>query len=255
MKTFSLIATVLSLFMISCGQVPTNILRKIDVQTSEQQEGTVVIFTAKLNLGAMSLAYLDLPIFHPKTKISIGSIRVFSGITGENGIQLNLNLASVSDLSSSIPLLPNGHRVPLLGENEVIVLDVGQNGHVYLLLGATVKAIGFALPIHAFDSIGQVLPGLNLFPILPIGDVIGTAGLFTSAFAGENGIAVVADVTSAFQEQNVVNKNILRAQRDVEFDGVELDYDSFSVSKKQKRKIDLQLYRLHQKKAVLEVLD
>ena len=75
--------TVLSLFMVSCGQVPTNILRKIDVQTSEQEGSPILSFTAQLNLGAMSLAYLDLPIFHPKTKLSIGSIRISSGISGE----------------------------------------------------------------------------------------------------------------------------------------------------------------------------
>src|SRR5690606_14383573 len=125
----------------------------------------------------------------------VGQLDLVSGLGGVNQLKISVNVSEISDVRATQSVLPNGNMIPLIANNPTIAINIGNGAKVYLTISENVTAIGVAVPITAFDSIGQRLPGLNFFQIINTNGVIGTAGIFTGRNSGQNGIAVVADVS------------------------------------------------------------
>ena len=249
----------LSLFVVSCGNAPSNVLSGVKVSTETRNDDIWMSFAADLNLGAMQFASLSVPVLHPRGQTPVGQLELISGLAGVNQLKISVNVSELADVQTTQATLPNGNMVPLIANNAVIAVNIGNGARVYLALSEKVTAIGVAVPISAFDSIGQSLPGLNFFPIVNTGEIIGTAGIFTGMNPGQNGIAVVADVSKVVNIGSLLNNASgtfsakMAIQAEEAQDAIKLDYRSHSGSKAQKAKLDSMIYQLHKKKAVLRM--
>lgn len=246
---------VLLVTLVSCGNAPSNVLSGVKVSTETRDNDVWMSFAADLNLGAMSFATISVPILHPKGQTPIGQLELSSGLGGSNQLKVSVNVSEVADINVSRAVLPNGNMIPMIANNPTIAINIGSGAKVYLTLSETVTAIGVAVPIKAFDEIGSKLPGLNFFPVVNTGDVIGTAGIFTGAQAGQNGIAVVADVSKLVNIGSLLPTQVstFAIQAEEAQDNIQLDYRSHAGSKSQKSKLDSMIYQLNRKKAVLKM--
>ena len=252
-RSFTLV--MLSIFVVSCGNAPSNVLSGVKVETTTRDNDVWMSFAADLNLGAMSFASVSLPILHPRGQTPIGQLELISGFSGQNQLRVSVNMTEVADVNMTSATLPNGNLIPMIGNNQAIAINIGNGAKVYLVLSETVTAIGVAVPIAAFDTIGQTLPGLNFFPVVATGDVVGTAGIFTGLKAGQSGIAVVADVSKIVNLGQLLpsQASTFAIQAQESQDTVKLDYRSQAGSSSQKAKLDSMIYELHKKKAVLRI--
>jgi hypothetical protein len=245
----------ISLFVVSCGNAPSNVLSGVKVEATNVNDDIWMSFEADLNLGSMNFASLSLPVLHPRGQTPIGQLDLISGLGGVNQIKISLNVSELADVQAAQAVLPNGNMIPLIAHNQTIAVNIGNGARIYLTLSENVTAIGVAVPIGAFDSIGASLPGLNFFPIVNTGDVIGTAGVFTGRNPGQNGIAVVADVSKVVNLGNLLKASspMMAIQAQEAKDDISLDYRSQSVSPSQKSKLDLMIYGLNKKRAILRM--
>lgn len=256
-KSFSFLVTLvmLSLFAISCGKAPSNVLSGVKVETTTVDNDVLMNFSADLDLGAMSFASISLPILHPRGQTPIGQLELVSGLGGKNLIKVAINLSEVADVHPSQAVLPNGNSIPLIANNQTIAIEIGRGARLYLTLSDTVTAIGVAVPVSAFDSMGSTLPGLNIFPIINTNNVIGTAGIFTGLKPGQSGIAVVADVSQLVNMQSLMptSSSMMAIQAEESQDEIQLDYSSHRASSSKKKALDNMLYQLNKKRAVLRM--
>lgn len=192
----------ISLIAVACGKRP-QVVTGIQVQSSVVDQDVMVALKADLNLGAMSFPSVTLPILHPKGQTPIGSVELLPVLGGKNQIKISVNVSSLADIQASQALLPNGNSIPLIASNPTIVIPLGKGAELYLTIGANAVALGAAIPIKTFDGIGSKLGAINLFPTFMIDQVVGAAGIFTGSSAGENGFALVADVTQYVNMQNI----------------------------------------------------
>lgn len=245
----------LSLFAVACGGGSSNVLTGIKVSSQTINDDVWMSFAADVNLGAMSFASIAVPVIHPRGQTQIGQLELTSGLAGMNQLKISVNVSELADVQAAQAMLPNGNMIPLIGNNSTIAVKIGNGAQVYLTISEKVTAIGVAVPISAFDSLGTKLPGLNFFPIVNTGDVIGTAGVFTGLNPGQNGIAVVADVSKVVNIGSILNakSSMMAIQAQEAQDSVKLDYRSHSGSASQKEKLDALLYDLHKKKTVLRM--
>lgn len=246
---------ILSLFAISCGNAPSNVLTGVKVETQTINDDVWMSFAADLNLGAMSFASISVPVLHPKGQTPVGQLDLLSGLGGTNQIKISVNVSELADIQMASATLPNGNLVPLIANNQVISVNIGKGAKIYLALSDTVTAIGVAVPISSFDSIGSKLPGLNFFPIVNSGNVIGTAGIFTGASTGQNGIAVVADVSRIVNLGNLLQSSApaMMIQAQDAQDSLKLDYRSQSGTQTQKSRLDQMIFELNKKRSVLRM--
>ncbi len=257
-KTLSgIITTVMLMFIVSCGGAGSNVLNGIQVSTSQVGNDTMMSFSANINLGAMSFASISLPIIHPRGQTPIGSLELTSGLAGQSQIKINVNMSAVADINVSQAVLPNGNMIPLIANNPTIAIKIGGGARVYLTLGQGVTAIGVAVPISAFDQIGQSLPGLNFFPIVQQGDVVATAGIFTGLQPGQNGIAVVADVSKLVNFGSMMPSSQLLAKsaqlEEAQDDAIQLDYKSHKPAAAKENQLKAMLASLNAKKLKLKM--
>ena len=258
-KTLSGIITIVMLmFVVSCGGSGSNVLNGIQVSTSQVGNDTMMSFSANINLGAMSFASISLPILHPRGQTPIGSLELTSGLAGQSQIKINVNMSAVADINVSQAVLPNGNMIPLIANNPTIAIKIGGGARVYLTLGQGVTAIGVAVPISAFDSIGQSLPGLNFFPIVQQGDVVATAGVFTGLQPGQNGIAVVADVSKLVNFGSMMPSSQLLLAKSAQLeeaqdDAIKLDYRSQAPAKAKENQLKAMLAAMNAKKLKLKM--
>jgi hypothetical protein len=258
MKNFfcrSLTLVMLSFFALSCGNAPSNVLSGIKVETRTEQSDIWLSFAADINLGSMSFASISVPVLHPRGQTPIGQLELGSALGGVNQIKISINVSELSDVQTTTATLPNGNMIPLLASNELIAVDIGKGAKIYLVLSGGVTALGVAVPISAFDNIGRSLPGLNLFPIVRVGDVIGTAGIFTGATSGQNGIAVVADLSSVVDFGKLLPQAPAMLAMDLKSheEEVVLDYRSHTVSQNEKTSFDSMISQLNQRRTVLRM--
>lgn len=251
------ITTVMLVFLVSCGGSGSNVLNGIQVSTSQTGNDTYLSFAANLNLGAMSFASISLPIIHPRGQTPIGSLELTAGLAGQSQIKINVNMSAVADINVSQAVLPNGNMIPLIANNPTIAIKIGGGARVYLTLGQGVTAIGVAVPISAFDQIGQTLPGLNFFPIIQQGNVVATAGIFTGAQAGQNGIAVVADVSKLVNFGSLMPSSQLLAKsaqfEESQDEVIVLDVKSHTPSKAKENQLKSMLAAMNAKKLKLKM--
>ncbi len=237
---------VLSLFAVSCGKAP-QVLTAINVQTSTVDSDIMVSLSADLNLGSMSFPSVALPIIHPSTRMQIGKVELVPSLGGKNQMKVSVNVSELANIRAQQASLPNGNLLPLIANNEVVVVELGAGARLYLTLSSQGSAIAVAIPIKSFDSIGARLPGLNIFPMRAFGKIIGTAGLFTGASAGQNGIALAADFSQVFKLPSSSAASLIAD------DDVKLDYSSQEVSTQEKSKVDSMLLDMHNKKVRLQL--
>jgi hypothetical protein len=241
-----LITLVMSVFLSSCGKQP-QVITGVKVESTQVDQELWVSFAADLNLGSMSFPSLTLPVVHPKTLESIGLVELGQALGSKNFLKFNLNFSAVSDLKTSIPKLPNGNSVPLIANNQSISIPLPNGGKIYLTLSEVATAIGIALPIKQFDEIGRKAPGVGFFPIVAIDQLVATAGLFTSTQSGQNGIALVADVSNYVRMQDIY------VPAPVTVDQLALSYNQIKPSDKKVEIISKVLYDLNTRKTKLKL--
>ncbi|HXH76565.1 MAG TPA: hypothetical protein VNJ08_16455 [Bacteriovoracaceae bacterium] len=253
---FSFITMVMLTLFASCGKQP-QVLTGVQVQTSHVENDIWLSFSADLNLGAMSFPAITLPVLHPRTLIQVGQVELAPSLGGKNYLKLGVNLSELSDIRSSRGSLPNGNTIPLIANNPTVVVNLGSGAQLYITVSETVTALGVAIPIRQFDQIGQSVPGLNIFPVIAIDKVIATAGLFTSRNAGQNGIAVVADVSQYVNMQEVFKPQsgaaIMMAQAEEAMDAIKLDYRSHAPGKNAQDKVNRIIYDMNNRRLRLQL--
>lgn len=258
-KLFSLLVTTvtLSLFAVSCGSGTPQVLKDIKVETRTVNEDLMISLSAEMDLGSMSLPAASIPILHPQGQTPIGMVEMVPVLGGKNLLKISVNASELSGLSTASVQLPNGNVVPLIANNQAVSVKLPGGAQLYLAIGQSVAAIGVAVPIAPFDSIGQNLPGLNFFPMVTLGDVIASAGIFTGA-PGKNGIALVADISKVVfplsSAQEALGIMALEGSFMVhEQDSLKLDYSSHVPAPAQKRALDRMIWNLNMKKTRLDL--
>lgn len=245
----------LSFFAVACGTNSSNVLSGMQVSTSTVDNDVMLSVAADINLGNMSFAAITLPIVHPHGQTTIGQVELAPVLGGKNQIKVSVNVSSLVSVRTSQAVLPNGGMIPLIASNETIAVELGAGARLYLTISDTATAIGVAVPIKAFDSLGSNLGGLNFFPVTNVNGVNAAAGIFTSRNSGQNGIAVVADVSRFVNLGNIFPADsepvveIMRMQAQEEI--VILSSKSVVPSKATQNKLDDLLYGMHLKRVKL----
>ena len=241
MKLITLV--MLSLVMSSCGANKPQVVTGIQVQSSTVDQDVFLALQADLNLGAMSFPAVSLPILHPRGQTPIGSVELLPLLGGKNQIKISVNVSALSDIHATQAKLPNGNAIPLIANNPTIAIPLGAGAQLYLTIGANAVALGVAVPIKQFDGIGNAVGAINLFPVFTIDKVVGAAGIFTGTQAGQNGFALIADVTQYVNMQNIF----------VPQSAAKLNFAAQIPSKAKEDKINSMIYDLHRKKTRLQL--
>lgn len=248
---------VISVFVSACGNRP-QVVTGVQVQSSTVNQDVILALKADLDLGAMSFPAVTLPILHPHGQTPIGSVDLLPVLGGKNQIKISVNVSSLADIQAVQATLPNGNAVPLIANNPTITIPLGAGAELYLTVGANAVALGVAVPIKTFDGIGSAVGAINLFPMFNIDKVVGAAGIFTGSQAGQNGFAIIADVTQYVNMQDIfvpqaAPSMMKMAMIQEEQAIVRLDYTSQIPSKSSESKINSMMYKLNRKKAKLEL--
>lgn len=247
----------LSLIVSACGKSP-QVVTGVQVQTSTVNSEIMLALKADLDLGAMSFPATTLPILHPRGQTPIGSVELVPVLGGKNQIKISVNVSAVSDLQAVAARLPNGNSIPLIANNPTITIALGAGAKLYLTIGANAVALGVAVPIKSFDGIGNAVGAINLFPVFNIDKVVGAAGIFTGAQSGQNGFALIADVTQYVKMQDIFAPQLeadamkLASATD-EVGVVSLNYTSQAPSKSKENKVNSMIYDLNAKKTKLQL--
>jgi hypothetical protein len=248
---------VISVFVSACGNRP-QVVTGVQVQSSTVNQDVILALSADLDLGAMSFPAVTLPILHPRGQTPIGSVDLLPVLGGKNQIKISVNVSSLADIQASQATLPNGNAVPLIANNPTITIPLGAGAELYLTVGANAVALGVAVPIKTFDGIGSAVGAINLFPMFNIDKVVGAAGIFTGSQAGQNGFAIIADVTQYVNMQDIfvpqaAASMMKMAMVQEEQAIVRLDYTSQIPSRSSESKINSMMYKLNRKKAKLQL--
>jgi hypothetical protein len=253
-KLISLLVTSVTLsLLVSCGSQAPQVLKDIKVETSTVNDDLMVAISAEMSLGAMSFPAASIPIIHPHGQTPIGMVELVPVLGGKNLLKISVNVSELSGLNTGSVQLPNGNLVPLIANNQAVSVRLPGGAQLYLALGSRVAALGVAIPIAPFDAIGVNLPGLNFFPVVNLGNIMASAGIFTGR-PGQNGIALIADISQAvFPQQDDASSMMGLFAMQAEEDDIKLDYESQIPSAREKRALDMAIYRLNQKKTRLDL--
>ena len=250
----------LSLSFASCSN-QNSFVKDVQVSSTVDDSEVYVSVSAELNLGNVSLSDVTLPIFVPRTGQEIGMISIFRNMEGKNMLDVDLNVSQIANIDAIATKLPNGNILPLIRENSVIVIPIQSKAKIYLAFADGVAALGVTVNISGLDSIGRSVGNISVFPSFVFGNVLGSAGLYNSRTAGQNGFGIFMDIS------NVIDTNDLLARPTTRFtarsgnssvksiaprESLVLDYNSIKTSKSKRRKLDKKLYRLHRKRATLK---
>lgn len=253
----------LTLILSACGNRP-QVVTGIQVQSSTVGQDVMLALKADLDLGAMTFPSVTLPIIHPRGQTQLGSVELLPVLGGKNQIKVSVNVSALADIRAEIAALPNGNSVPLIAQNPTITIPLGAGAKLYLTIGANAVALGVAVPIKSFDAIGASVGNINLFPVFTIDKVVGAAGIFTGTQAGQNGFALIADVTQYVNMQDIfvpqqgadvmiMAKASRAAIYQEEQAAIKLDYQSHIPSKSKEDKINKMIYNLNKKKTKLQL--
>lgn len=248
----------------SCGKQP-NIVKDIKVVSTNHDSDIHLSLQADLDLGSMQFPSAVIPILHPDSRVQLGSVELQPVLGGNNQLRVSANISALTDLRTEMADLPNGNLVPLIAQNPTITIELGSGAELYLTLGSNAVALGVAIPIRQFDSIGSNVGSANLFPVFTIDQVIGSAGLFTGSKAGQNGFALVADVTNYVNMQDVfvpqfaselIAAKSMRsfvAPVQAELEEIQLDYRAQKPASRKEDQINKMIYNLNQKRTKLKL--
>ena len=177
-------------------------LKSMNLAVNERDSQSYVDLSAEIDMGNISLAGISVPIYDPHSNVEIGQIGLGAAADGKEQITLSLNATSVLSGDPTLgATLPNGRAIPSsvgAATNELMGIQVLQYSRVYI--GGDLKStiyVGVALAIQALDSVTSNIGSANLFFAETFNaNLSGVAGIFTSATAHQNGIAVFAKYTA-----------------------------------------------------------
>jgi hypothetical protein len=225
----------------SCGsQKP--MVSNISVSSNYVGSDVYLAVGANLAIGNVTLPQTTLPIYMPKTWQEIGTVSMTSAMGGGNFVKIDVNVSALSKLTAQSATLPNGSLLPLIANNQVIKVPVGNGAELYLTIAGGSVALGVAIPFKTFDAMGAKVGTSSLFPVFNIRGILGAAGVYTSKVAGKNGFGLFVDVTSAIDPLDFIN---------IGDDG--LNYSSVKPSSSKESSINDSLYNLHQKRTQLSL--
>jgi len=193
----------------SCGSQAGgigNMLTGINVQTYTQGSDLWTSMTAQIDTGAMILAGVTIPIVNPKDpSVVYGSLSMQSNLCNPNGIcggggtlTIAVNVTQVSHQQVLDNHLPNGTMIPVgqAVNNAIVALPLGgTGGRLYIAFGQNIAMMGVALPFSALDSVGQYVPGVNIFEPFASNGVSGIIGIFTGSSVKTTGVALFVDLS------------------------------------------------------------
>lgn len=243
----------------ACGQQNHTIVKDIKVESYYDNADIYVSLNAKMDFGAMTLPSVQLPVYHPQSHTQLGSIQMQPQLDGSNLFGIALNVSAISNYYAGVATLPNGGVLPLIGSNKVVEIAAGNGIKVYLTLENGAQAIGVAVPIKSFDSIGSSVGTTAIFPVFTIENIIGAAGLFTSHQSGGNGFGVFADLSQVLDQIQVGDllsskKSMMMARVSrAKSSQASLNYSSLETTSSKKKKVDKELYKLHKKRTKLKL--
>jgi hypothetical protein len=177
-------------------------LKGMNLAVNERNSENYVDLSAEIDMGNISLAGLSLPIYDPHSNLEIGQVGLGTAADGKQQITLSLNATSVLSGDPTLgATLPNGRPIPsAVGAptNTLMGIQVLNYSRVYI--GGDLKStiyVGVALAIQALDSVTGSIGSANLFFAETFNsNLSGVAGIFSSATAHQNGIAVFAKYTA-----------------------------------------------------------
>lgn len=230
----------------SCGGRP-QVITDLNVSTTIVDGDAIASIDADLNFGNLMFPAVTLPIIIPNGMGQIGSLSLNPISQGTNQLSLSINLTEATRLDMARVQLPNGGQVPLIGNENGIVIPVG-NGRkikIYLALGEEQLVIGVAIPFKTLDSVGRKVGTTSLFPVFNVEGVFGAAGMFTSKTSGKNGFGLFLDLSSKL---SLIRNQIAAGNME------KIDYNDQVPSAKKEERINKEIYKLHKKKKKLKLL-
>jgi hypothetical protein len=245
-----LLLLLLSLF--SCGK-QNQLVSQVEVSLSEIDTKVFLSFKAQLNTAGMQAPSVFLPIYHPQNQTYLGEFSLTPMLKSTAQINIDLDLVALAGVSTKISRLPNGARLPLIGDNQVIELNLGNNSQVklYFSLNPSAEVIGASVAIANFDSIGSRVGTTAIFPVFNVSNVVSSAGIFTSNIKGKNGLAVFTDLSQIISNSVRSKLNSGNKTRSI----AQINYQEQSASQSKQKVVDTELYRLHARKAHLVIAD
>lgn len=222
-------------------------VKDVTVTTTVEDGDILLSLNVDLSIGNLQLPHATLPIILPKDGREVGQVSLTGTSNGENLLSIDINLSDAKNLDLVSVRLPNRAMVPLIGDNQVLKIPI-KNVVIYLSLAEQAQMIGVAIPIKSFDSLGKKVGTSVLMPVFSKRGTLGAAGLYTSKIRGENGVAVIADISQKLQGLTELTHSAIAQQQQID-----TSFESNSVSRSQKRRIDRELYRLHRKRQKLEM--
>lgn len=184
-----------------------NMLTGIQVQTYNQGGDLWTSMTSQIDTGAMILAGVTIPIVNPhEPGVVLGQLSMQSNLCNPNGIcqgggtlTVAVNVTQVSHSQILDNKLPNGTMIPVgqAVNNAIVALPLGgTGGKLYVAFGQNIAMLGVALPFSALDSVGQYVPGVNIFQPFASNGVSGIIGMFTGSSVKTTGVAMFVDLSS-----------------------------------------------------------
>jgi hypothetical protein len=184
-----------------------NMLTGIQVQTYNQGGDLWTSMTSQIDTGAMILAGVTIPIVNPHNPgVVLGQLSMQSNLCNPNGIcqgggtlTIAVNVTQVSHSQVLDNKLPNGTMIPVgqAVNNAIVALPLGgTGGKLYVAFGQNIAMLGVALPFSALDSVGQYIPGVNIFQPFANNGVNGIIGMFTGSSVKTTGVALFVDLSS-----------------------------------------------------------
>jgi hypothetical protein len=244
----------LLMFVVSCGK-QTKMLSQVEVKLSEIDQSIFLTFKAQINTAGMQAPSVFLPIYHPQSQIFIGEFSLTPTVKATAQMNIDLDLTAVSTLSTKLSRLPNGARLPLIGDNQVLELSLGNNAQVklYLSFNHSAEVLGASVAIANFDNIGARVGTTAIFPVFNVSNVMSSAGIYTSPVNGRNGLAVFTDLSQIINNSVRSKLNDL-SQRKVQ-SIAKINYDEQSAGQSKQKIVDRELYQMHSRKVKLYLAD
>lgn len=138
---------------------------------------------------------------NPSSLLSYGTVSLSTGLSSggatDNVYTVILDLTDLSSLPATpAAQLPNGNPLPLtlVGGGVIQQIPVADTGiQIYYATNPTTSLVGFTIPVAELNTTGNMISGVNLFPILPFGKVIASAGFYTGS-SNQTGLGAFVEI-------------------------------------------------------------
>lgn len=242
-----LLSSTMLILFVSCGG-GNQYMKGITVETKDIAGETYLSVDAKLNMQNLLLAELMVPIY--KNGVQIGTVNLGQDILGGNHVGVEINMSEIIGGSHGLNRLPNGLMIPLIGANSSISFKAGKGIELYLIKTENVLGLAVSINVKEFDGLGRSVGTTGIFPMFNVDGVVGATGIYTSQFAGKNGIALAFNLSKYLPSETQV---ALRSGMVLDkAESVELDYSSQDVaSSEQKRRLSRKMYFLNRRSTKL----